>query len=271
MVLKPGANSNSKVLLDTTSEFLEREYAGLKRLLERAGTRYQLAEAFLLLKAMCSDAIQEALATHDAASYEDIMPVIRYEMQERVRGRRTAGLVVEMLDSFVKSGEIPAQLLEAYATVVKSNVEIKLLMALFGYRPVPYPGSDDGTGALPVSALARGKPKGTKEATASGHRSAGEAFLIDNFDKCSILVLKDAHWSAIKTLVVEDGTVWAMYFLDPGITSNREFHLDPWDARARLYLFTRDAVLEASMARLVHAMLSSKEHGTEGHAGSVPE
>ncbi len=253
MLLKPGAETSNKILLDATSELLEREYPGLKSIFDRVGTRYQLAEAFLLLDAAKSDAVQDALVKHDATAYEDILAVILYEMRTRLCGRRTGiSTMAEMLDAYVETGKIPANLLEAYATVVKSNVEVKLLMALFGYKQVMFPGSEDGTGALPVSTLAQ--KRGSKDHVSTKDRSAGEAFLIDNFDKCGILVLKDAHWSAIKALIIVDGHTWTLHFLDPGIARGREFRLDPFDPRARLYFFQREQALQAKMASLVNGM-----------------
>ncbi len=257
MLLKPGADTNSKILLDATSELLDREYPGLKSSLDRVGTRYQLAEAFLLLEAARTDAVQGALAERDAAVYEDILAVILYEMRVRLCGRRAGDSpMAEMLDAYTETGKIPAKLLEAYATVVKSNVEVKLLMALFGYRQVQFPGSEDGTGALPVSALAR--KRGSKDLVSTKNRSAGEAFLIDNFDKCGILVLKDAHWSAIKTLTIEEGHAWSLHFLDPGVTRGREFRLDPWDSRARLYFFKKEPAIQSTMAGLVNGLLGRR-------------
>lgn len=269
MLLKPGTSSTTKIVLDATSEFLEREYTGLRHLFERVGTRYQLAEAFLLMKAMSTEAIQEMLSKHDATTYEDIIPVIRYEMRARVCGRRTAGQMVSMLDTFTETGKIHPQLLEAYATVVKSNVEIKLLMALFGFHQIPYAGSEDGTGALPVSSLS-GK-KGSRVIQRGDSRSAGEIFLIDNFDKCGILVLKDAHWSAIKGLVLLDGRVLSLYFLDPGINRDREFRLDPWDARARLYFFSKESRLETGMSGIVNDMFLKDDPGQEGGMRKVSD
>jgi hypothetical protein len=270
MLLKPGADTSSKILLDATSELLEREYPGLKSNLDRVGTRYQLAEAFLLLEATRSEAIQDALAKHDAAAYEDILAVILYEMRVRLCGRRArGGPMADMLDAYAETGKIPVKLLEAYATVVKSNVEVKLLMALFGYQQVAFPGSEDGTGALPVLALAR--KRGSKDRVSTKDRSAGEAFLIDHFDKCGILVLKDAHWSAVKTLIIEDGHAWSLHFLDPGIARGREFRLDPWDSRARLYFFRKEPSLQAIMKGLVNGLLERREHGGDGSPRPVIE
>jgi hypothetical protein len=264
MLLKPGAENSSKILLDTTSELLERDYPGLKSNLDRVGTRYQFTEAFLLLVTGRADAIQDALAKCDAAAYEDILAVILYEMRVRLCGRRAEGSpMADMLDTYTETGKIPAKLLEAYATVVKSNVEVKLLMALFGYQQVAFPGSEDGTGALPVSALAR--KKGSKDRGSTKDRSAGEAFLIDNFDKCGILVLKDAHWSAIKALTIEDGHAWSLHFLDPGISRGREFRLDPWDQRARLYFFRKEPALQSTMAGLVNGLLERRENAGNGN------
>jgi hypothetical protein len=263
MLLKPGADTSSKILLDATSELLERQYPGLKSIFDRVGTRYQLAEAFLLLESARSEAIQDALAEHDAAVYQDIVAVILYEMRVRLCGRRAGGgPMAEMLDAYSETGKIPARLLEAYATVVKSNVEVKLLMALFGYEQVAFSGSEDGTGALPVSALSR--KRGLKERLSTDARSAGEAFLIDNFDKCGILVLKDAHWSAIKAMIIEDGHAWSLHFIDPGIARGREFRLDPWDPRARLYFFRKEPALLTVMAGLVKGLLEDRETAADG-------
>ncbi len=267
MILKPGADTGSKILLDATSELLEQEYPGLRSGLDRVATRYQLAAAYLLLQAARSDAIQDALVKQDAAVYEDIQPVILYEMRVRLCGKRAGGGPIgAMLDAYTETGRIPAKLVEAYATVVKSNVEVKLLMALFGYRQVAFPGSEDGTGALPMIAVS-GK-RGTKDHLASKDGAAGEAFLIDNFDSCGILVLKDAHWSAVKSLNIEEGHVWSIYFLDPGTSREREFRLDPWDLRARLYFFKKVPGLQATMARLVNGLL--EHHEPAGGGGLQP-
>ncbi|MEX2680494.1 MAG: hypothetical protein Q6373_002765 [Candidatus Sigynarchaeota archaeon] len=254
--MKPGTDSTTKIQLDETSELLDREYPGLKSSLDRVGTRYQLACAYLLLRAARSDAIQDALAKFDAVMYEDIQPVILYEMRVRLCGKR-GGPIADMLDTFTETGKVTARLLESYATTVKSNVEVKLLMALFGYKQVAFPGSSDGTGALPVVEISR--KRGIKERSAIKDRVASETFLIDNFNTCGILILKDAHWSAVKSLIIEDGHVWSICFLDPGISREREFQLDPWDARARLYFFKKDPVLQATMARLVHDLLEQSE------------
>nr|MDO8086942.1 hypothetical protein [Candidatus Sigynarchaeum springense] len=263
MILKPGADSNCKVLLDETSELLDREYTGLKPSLNRVGTRYQLACAYLLLQAARSETIQEALVKYDAALYEDIQPVILYEMRVRMCGKRAgSGPIADMLDVFIETGKVPARLLESYATTVKSNVEVKLLMALFGYKTVAFPGSEDGTGALTV-AKASGK-RWTKGCPAARDRSADEAFLMDNFDTCGILVLKDAHWSAVKSLTIEDGHEWSLHFLDPGIPRGQEFRLDPWNPRARLYFFKKDPGLQSKMARLVRGLLERPEPAEKG-------
>ncbi|MBN2154133.1 MAG: hypothetical protein JW839_21940 [Candidatus Lokiarchaeota archaeon] len=267
MILKPGSVPNSKILLDAASELLDREYPGLKPSLDRVGTRYQLATTYLLLRAARSEAIQEALSKYDLAVYEDIQPVILYEMRVRLCGKRGGGgPIADMLDAYTETGGITAKLLEAYATVVKSNVEVKMLMALFGYRQVVFPGSEDGTGALPMVAVTGGR--GAKERLKPKGSSTGEAFLTDHFDRCGILVLKDAHWSAVKSLFIEDGHVWALFFLDPGLPRNKEFRLDPWDSRARLYFFKREPGLEKTMAGLVHGLLEGHEAVVNG--GTTP-
>ena len=259
MVLRPRSDGTVREILDKASADVQRDCQGLKSMLDSENTRHQVAAAFILLKTAISDLVQEMLAQHDPAAYEDIQAVILYEMRTRLRVKRTGSAANQgIVDEYVDTGKITGQLLQSYAMIVKSNVELKLLLAMFGYQFVPFPGSTDGTGAL---SLGHGPKRGkvvepsTRKSYAYTSPSLAIAFLIQNFDDCGILVCRNAHWSAIKAMAIADNRLEALYYLDPGSTTNKEFTLNMNDPSSRLYCFRKNAGLLEKSRHTLHDLL----------------
>jgi hypothetical protein len=259
MVSQPRKNPDIHMLLDTAATILDTSCRDLKAQLNAESSRYQLGAAFILLKLATSDAIGEMLTTLDKTIYEDIQAVMLYEMRARLTTKYKASTTMAtILDEFVDSDKLPCKLVEAYATVIKSNVELKLLLAAFGFKPVPFPGSRDGTGALVFPRQGQrgmSKNQNAKDSSMNSKQYDGSSFLLANFDDSAVLAWQGFHWSAVKSINETDGHVDAIYCLDPGSYHARELRLDTRDPGTCLYLFKKDTALLEKLRPLVHALL----------------
>ena len=245
MIVQPRENAEARRLLDAAGAALGVSCRNMKSLLGVEGTRYQMAESYILLKIAISDDIGTMLAKHHEQIYEDIQAVILHEMRTRLLMKyKKSTTMTTILDEYVETGSIPCKLVEAYATVMKSNVELKLLLAAFGFQPVPFPGSRDGTGSIVI--------------THRGKQTDAWQFMLSNFNDCGILAWQGFHWSAVKAIIESDGEVDAIYCLDPGSMTARNLPLDPHDSSTSLYFFKKNTALLEKMVPLVETQLGNK-------------
>ena len=238
MIVQPRDNDVARRVLEMAAARLEASCHAMKMALNAEVQRFQLAAAYILLKMSISDSVGGVLTRHDELIYGDIQAVILHEMRTRLCAKyKKSTTMASILDDYVATGSVPCKLVEAYATVMKSNVELKLLLAAFGLQPVLFPGSTDGTGALVIT----------------HHGDQGDAwrFMLSNFDECGILAWQGFHWSAVKAIIETDGEVDAIYCLDPGTPAARGLPLDPRDSRTSLYFFKKNAVLIEQVLPLV--------------------
>lgn len=263
MILQPRKNVETLRVLDLASANLEVLCHGMKRLLGPENTRHQLCSAYILLKMIISDSIGSMLVNYNKRIYEEIQAVILHEMRMRLSMKYQKSTVMDtILDDYMDSGTLPCKLVEAYATVMKSNVELKLLLAAFGFQPVPFPGSIDGTGALVFRLYGqniRMRTDSTRDSTSKSVQNNAGYFMISNFDECGILSWQGFHWSVVKSITESDGHVDAIYCLDPGSPTSRELRLDTRDPATCLYFFKKNITLLEKMLPLVENLLETAE------------
>ena len=236
----------------------------MKILLGTETTRHQLGAAYILLKMAISDGIGSMLTKHNRQIYEDIQAVILHEMRARLcmKSKKDTSMA-SIMDDYVDNRNLPCKLIETYTTVMKSNVELKLLLAAFGFQSLPFPGSRDGTGSVVFGFIgrnsrARSVPAG--DSTGKAVQADAWHFMTSNFDECGILAWQGSHWSVVKRMHESDGRVDAIFCLDPGSTSAREARLDSRDPSTCLYFFKKNPALLEQMRPLVEALLEIAEN-----------
>ncbi len=252
MALNPWHEPRAKELLDLVNERVLETLPGLRHFLEKENTRYQFDAAYIILKSAISDKIHECLVEHDPAIYEFFRDVILYDINTKlgIYERKAKNISERPVRDFIERGTISAGLLKLYAGIIKTDIELKLLLAVFGYQFVPYPRCTDGTGSVLFSALLY---------TKNGHANAegGIGFLTGHFGRGKALINKGSHWVVVKKMITREGNPIELYYIDPSSVAPVETILGRHEKNARVYMFKHVTSLGEKMRVELQSLLEA--------------
>ncbi|MBD3186851.1 hypothetical protein GF325_08505 [Candidatus Bathyarchaeota archaeon] len=227
MALQPWTNPR----VNATFEAIMNAYSlgtRLRRWLNKNSTRYQLAAALALLHAIRDVEFMEYLASRDDF-YNAICAVAKAEAGARIRPNKTIWKKEPKPHWKGDTAPIKPAIINDYARSMKTNVELSLLMAIFGRYLIPWDGCKDGTGAVVMN-------RDVEVGDAQG-------FFIKHFDQSAILFNGGFHWVAVKRLVHDGTTLLSVSCKDPAFFHGREVEMHPCKRGGRFYFFREDASL----------------------------
>ncbi|MHA1714401.1 MAG: hypothetical protein ACTSXP_02045, partial [Promethearchaeota archaeon] len=194
--------------------------------------------------------LEKHLTSHDPVNYEYIQSVIIHELKKRMVGRvsRISRSIEKDLNEYLNKGRITTNFLKEYTTKIKTDIELKLLMASFGFTLKRFPYSIDGTGSLDFSLapliiesdLVKDEALKTRKAM---YRFMN-TFLQENFKNSAIIINTGFHWVAACKLVIDDdrGGAIKLFYLDPAHNSHPVL-LRKWSYNKKFYFFNLDEKL----------------------------
>jgi len=267
MAIQPNVDVQAQNLLEKIASKCRVMYPGLSDLLEMVNSRHQVAAAYMILKAAVSSKVFEFLMKIDP-DYEFVQGVIEYELRKRMTGKseKFSKNLEKMTDHYLKKGEkadIDKVFLYEYITRMKIDVELKLLMALFGYKFLRFPYSADGTGAVNfdmIDQILSGNL--IKDDQLNNYDEIFEfmlTFIEVNFDKSMMIINTGAHWVTAQQLILEDGKrIPQLFYLDPS-SSSKPILMDLSSKRSVwFYIFQPDEQLRQGITPIVEKILDVK-------------
>lgn len=267
MAIQPNVDRGAKDLLDKLAQKCLVMFPGLEDMLDTENSRHQVAAAYLILLAARSSDIEEQLTRFDPANYEYIQSVIIYELEKRMQGKvgKIGKPLEKLLEGYAKKGTIDKTFLREYTTRIKTDIELKLLMALFGHAFVRFPYSPDGTGSVSFEQIDNIVSSNlVKDETLNTYDEIYEfmlTFVEAKFDTCTMLINTGFHWVTAQKLVLdEDKRVPDLYYLDPS-SSSKPLKLVDWTRGKSFYLFAPDPALRAGMPALAAKIAGVKIGG----------
>ncbi|WP_457559155.1 hypothetical protein [Candidatus Harpocratesius sp.] len=131
-------------------------------------------------------------------------------------------------------GFITPDLLQNEMLTMKTDLELKFLMEIFGFSFIPYE-SGDGTGALYIPEKAVGKRK-------TYHKLAKKLMQIIRDPKYRILYGFSNHWVAVFQITESEANteIPKIYFNDPMTANVKSIKIDQLDNSHRFYIFKRN-------------------------------
>ncbi|MHA1791172.1 MAG: hypothetical protein ACTSVI_00925 [Promethearchaeota archaeon] len=264
MMIQPNIDKASRELLEKIGDKIKQAFPGLSSLMEDANTKHQVAAAFTILKAAKSDEIGDYLKRFDKDNYEFIQEVILHELQKRMTGQpgRIGRSLEKKLENYIKKGTFDKTFLQEYTTKIKTDVELKLLLACFGYRFVQFPYSPDGTGSINLETIdSIVKNNLIRDEESNNYDEVLEfmlTFLKVNFDKCMILINIGFHWVPAAKIIIEDKRFPELYYLDSSRTRGELVKLTHWKSSKYFYFFRQDPILKIDMQRFLKRILELK-------------
>jgi hypothetical protein len=261
MAIQPNIDFHAQTLLDKVAKKCQSIYENMGELLKTPNARHQVAAAYMILKAAKSEEVCKFLSAFDTAEYEFIHEVILFELRKRLTGKAkfTTRSLEKLVEAYQKKGSIDRGFLYEYVMRVKSDKELKLLMALFGYKFVHFIYSVDGTGAINFEHIDQILGSGLiKDDSLNTYDEIFEfmlAFLEVNFAKSMILLNTGDHWVTLQKLIIEDEKRQPeIYFLDPS-TTETPLKLFDLKTSAWYYVFQPDENLRAGITPVIEKLL----------------
>ncbi|MEX2684577.1 MAG: hypothetical protein Q6373_023605, partial [Candidatus Sigynarchaeota archaeon] len=149
-----------------------------------------------------------------------------------------------------------------YTTRIKTDVELKLLMALFGYKFVRFPYSADGTGSVNFDTIEQIISSNViKDDQLNSYDEIFEfmiTFVEVNFDKSVTIINTGAHWVTAQQLILQDDKrIPELYYLDP-TSSPKPIRLNDWKRNIWFYFFQPDQQLRDRMKPVIEKVLDLK-------------
>jgi hypothetical protein len=267
MAVQPNIDVQAQHLLEKIVSKARIMYGDLDGLLEPVNSRHQVAAAYLLLKCAMASKVHELLASYDPDNYEYVQGVIEYELRNRMAGKseKYGKSLDKMVNAYLKKGEkwdIDKVFLYEYTTRIKTDVELKLLMALFGYKFVRFPYSADGTGSINFDTIEQVISSNViKDDQLNSYDEVFEfmiTFIEVNFDKSVTIINTGSHWVTAQQLVLQDEKrIPELYYLDPTSTP-KPIRLGDWKRNIWFYLFQPDEQLRDRMKPVIEKVLDVK-------------
>ncbi|MCF2140377.1 MAG: hypothetical protein K9W44_10030 [Candidatus Lokiarchaeota archaeon] len=161
-------------------------------------------------------------------------------------------------------GLITPDLLQNEMLTMKTDLELKFLMEIFGFSFIPYE-SGDGTGALYIPKKAVGKRK-------TYHKLAKKLIQIVKDPKYRILYGFSNHWVAVFQIIESETNteIPKIYYNDPMTASVKSIKIDQLDNSHRFYIFKRNKLnlnkLWENVLETVEEDIKTESHLQEMHA-----
>lgn len=267
MAIQPNIDVQAQQLLEKIVSKARLMYGNLDGLLDPVNSRHQVSAAYLLLKCAMSAKVHEILSSYDPENYEYVQGVLEYEIRNRMAGKseKHGKSLDKMVDAYLKKGEkwdIDKVFLYEYTTRIKTDVELKLLMALFGYKFIRFPYSADGTGSINFDTIEQVISSNViKDDQLNSYDEIFEfmiTFLEVHFDKCVTIINTGAHWVTGQQLILQDEKrIPELYYLDPTSTS-KPIRLNDWKRSIWFYLFQPDPQLRDRMKPVIEKVVEIK-------------
>jgi hypothetical protein len=267
MAIQPNIDVPAQQLLEKIAQKARIMYGDIDGLLGMVNSRHQVAAAYLLLKSAVCEHVLDLLTKFDADNYEFVHGIIEYELRKRMTGKseKFGKSLDKLVETYLKKGEKwdkDKVFLYEYTTRIKTDVELKLLMALFGYKFVRFPYSADGTGSINFDTIDQIISSTIiKEDQLNNYDEIFEfmiTFIEVNFEKCVMILNTGAHWVTAQQLILQDEKrIPELYFLDPTSTS-KPIRLSDWKKNIWFYLFQPDETLRTTMKPIVERLLDLK-------------
>jgi hypothetical protein len=253
MLIRPNEDKFIASILNQLGKILLKSHTSPGDIVKDTNSMHQVALAYLLLKLASNDEVQDILNKFDEENYEYTQEVVLFEMRRRLtRGHhRRAKFLETQLDRFQETGDISKGLLKEYATRIKTDRELKLLLAGFGYKVVPFPYSPDGTASINFGLVDHivdsGIIKDEKINSTKGLIFYMYDFLKDHFQDHIILINTGFHWVSAKRIIGDDGEkTMNLFYMDPSHPS-RPRRLDFISTKQNIYFFKLDDKLRKTM------------------------
>nr|MDO8084274.1 hypothetical protein [Candidatus Sigynarchaeum springense] len=267
MAIQPNIDVQAQRLLEKTASKARIMYGDLDGLLEPVNSRHQVAAAYLLLKCAFSPKVHELIGSYDPENYEFIQGILEYEIRNRMSGRseKYGKSLDKMVNVYLKKGEkwdMDKVFLYEYTTRIKTDVELKLLMALFGYKFVRFPYSADGTGSVNFDTIEQIISSNViKDDQLNSYDEIFEfmiTFVEVNFDKSVTIINTGAHWVTAQQLILQDEKrIPELFYLDP-TSSPKPIRLNDWKRNIWFYFFQPDEQLRDRIKPIVEKVLDLK-------------
>jgi hypothetical protein len=268
MAVQPNIDAQALKLIEKVAQKCRVMYPGLNAWLEQDNSRHQFAAAYMILKGCVSSRVHEFLTQYDADNYEFMNDIIGYELKKRMTGKseRFSKNLDKEVDHFLKKGEkadIDKVFLYEYTTRMKTDQELKLLMALFGFKFVRVPYSADGTGAVNFDMIDQIISSGIiKEEALNTYDEIYEfllTFIMVNFEKSVMIINTGAHWVTAQEMIIQDEKrIPQLFYLDPSSTS-KPLLMDLSDKKSYwFYVFQVDEELRRGITPVVEKLLDIK-------------
>lgn len=209
--------------------------------LEHSPESWQISCGYLLLKALTNRRLRFALRTKlkETVDYQTIF--LRNYMREKwiKANQRQNNELAKAITLFLNQQVVRKILLYEYLNETKTNLELRLLNALFGATPVLFP-SPDGTGSLILSSPSEFKKN---------------ASLLDECIRNGLLLGLPGHWVAVKQLVKANDDFKLV--VHDSLSGNRTIQITKFKAslHARFYAFNFSLKELRIMDRLIRACL----------------
>ncbi|MHA1684422.1 MAG: hypothetical protein ACTSUE_26025 [Promethearchaeota archaeon] len=255
MIISPINDVDARRILDSVGEKVKVAFPSMSDWIDDPITRHQVSSAYAILKAAKSPEIHELLTKYDALEYEFAPEVIIYELEKRMRGKS----LEKRLKSYQKKGKFDKEFLHEYTTKIKTDVELKLLLALFGYRFVRFPYSPDGTGSVNIEIIDH--IVNSELIQDSEYNSYDEilefmlTFLKVHFAKSYILINTGFHWVPAAKMVIDDKRYPELFYLDSTRGAGELVKLLEWDKSKWFYVFQFDGDLQKQMMPVLQKVM----------------
>ncbi|MBD3188283.1 hypothetical protein GF325_15720 [Candidatus Bathyarchaeota archaeon] len=260
MILAPGVNESIGNFLDAVGQRVKSTFPSMSDWIDDTQSRHQVACALIILKAAQSKEIHDCLTEYDPENYEYIQEVITYELRKRMKGKVGRGKSLEKrLDSYLKNGKLDNVFLREYTTRIKTDVELKLLLACFGYRFTRFPYSPDGTGSINLEMIDHVIKSGLIQDDAMNNYDEILEFMLTflkvNFSKGHVLINTGFHWVPAVKLQLEDRRFPELYYLDSTHQQGDLVKLMEWKSSKWFYLFQMDPKLKKAISSVVSSIM----------------
>ncbi|MHA1683544.1 MAG: hypothetical protein ACTSUE_21575 [Promethearchaeota archaeon] len=260
MALRPWRDGTIRAKLNLLQKHANERFKNLQYALSRRGTNSQFVMALVILEANADEAFKKFLVSADNETFEFTSIFINNLLQTRVF-KKSPRAHENAVDEYMNNGAISSKLLHEYAGKVKTDVELKLLFAAFGFRFIPWPGTVDGTGALQHLLRIKGKRK--KDAAGIPPKNVefqdAHGFFIKNFDRNAVILNRGFHWVAVKKIVHDGREISAIFYLDPAALFGREIGLQLGRNNGRFYFFAPDEKFLTASKKFFATHFGSRE------------
>ncbi|MHA1265580.1 MAG: hypothetical protein ACTSRS_10125 [Candidatus Helarchaeota archaeon] len=232
MIAKPEGTSLELLLKDIATKIRVEPYF-------TGAIAWQLAEAYLLMKACFNRSLAYYLRKEFHDEYYYFRMILLQQMEDRMNQFISLNDAHKVRDIrlFLRRGIIRKNAFYEYLFEMKTNLELKMLAYLYGGRQILFP-SPDGTGCLFLD----GKNNKQKLQTILKHVSDG------------IIIGLGYHWLAVRGMEEIKRNKYHLFIHDPN-GERRTLSSDQLERHFRFYAFEFDDVKRRQMDSVVRRAL----------------